>query len=107
MNSVTINFLTKHSARGAGHNVLPIIQFADILPHVGAPDAGVALHVHVVSQGQEPLWAHKEMDSLPQELSSGCIPEEMQVCEFFQIRQHKESEGNFNVCYPNFHNSRP
>ncbi|KAI1240434.1 hypothetical protein IHE44_0008857 [Lamprotornis superbus] len=49
------DFLTKHPAWSASYNMLPIIQFADILAHIGAPNAGVALYVHVVSQGQKPL----------------------------------------------------
>ena len=31
-------------------NVLPIVQFPDVLSNIGASDAGVALHAHVVTQ---------------------------------------------------------
>ena len=42
-------------ARGAGHDVLPVVELPDVLAEVGAADAGVALHVHVVTQSQHHL----------------------------------------------------
>ena len=42
-------------ARGAGDHVLAVVQLADVLAEVGASDAGVALHVHVVSEGEHHL----------------------------------------------------
>lgn len=35
--------------------MLPIVQLPDVLPDVGAPDAGVALDVHVVAQSEQAL----------------------------------------------------
>ena len=35
--------------------MLPVVQLADVLAQVGASDAGVALDVHVVPQGQDNL----------------------------------------------------
>ena len=35
--------------------MLSVIQLPDILTQVGPPNAGVTLHVHVVSQGQNYL----------------------------------------------------
>lgn len=51
--------LTKHTPRRAGHDVLPVVQLPDVLPHVGAPDAGVALHVHVVAEREQALAEHR------------------------------------------------
>ena len=31
-------------------NVLPIVQFPDVLSDIGATDAGMTLHTHVVTQ---------------------------------------------------------
>lgn len=47
--------LTKDTPGCASHNVLPVVQLPDVLPHVGAPDAGVALDVHVVPQSEQAL----------------------------------------------------
>lgn len=47
--------LTEDAPGCAGHDVLPVVQLPDVLPHVGAPDAGVALHVHVVPQSEQAL----------------------------------------------------
>ena len=35
--------------------MLPVVQLADVLAQVGPSDAGVALDVHVVTQGQDNL----------------------------------------------------
>ena len=35
--------------------MLPVVQLSDVLTEVGASDAGVALDVHVVTQGQNNL----------------------------------------------------
>merc|ERR1719295_1176216 len=43
------------SARSSRDDVLPIIQFPDVLPEVGAPNAGVALHIHVIPKCQHHL----------------------------------------------------
>ena len=45
----------KHSPGSSGDHVLPVVQLADVLAQVGASDAGVALDVHVVPQGQDNL----------------------------------------------------
>lgn len=39
-----------NTARGAGHNVLTIVELANILSNVGTTNASMALDVHVVSQ---------------------------------------------------------
>ena len=39
----------------AGNHVLAVVQLPDVLAQVRAADARVALHVHVVSQGQHHL----------------------------------------------------
>ena len=41
------------AARRAGHDVLAVVELADVLADVGAADAGVALHVHVVAEGHD------------------------------------------------------
>ena len=43
----------RHPARRSRHNVLSVVEFADILADVGAADACVALHIHVVSQSHD------------------------------------------------------
>lgn len=45
----------KNTTWRARHDMLAVVQFPDVLPEVGAADAGVALHVHVVSEGQHDL----------------------------------------------------
>jgi hypothetical protein len=47
--------LTKDAPWRACDNVLPIVQLPDVLPDVGAPDAGMALHIHVVPQSEQAL----------------------------------------------------
>ena len=47
--------LTKHSARGSRHYVLPIVQLADVFTDVCAPNAGMTLNIHVVSQSKKHL----------------------------------------------------
>ena len=32
--------------------MLPVVQLADVLPHIGAPNAGMALHAQVVTESQ-------------------------------------------------------
>mmetsp|Transcript_67477 Transcript_67477/g.180286 ORF Transcript_67477/g.180286 Transcript_67477/m.180286 type:complete len:305 (+) Transcript_67477:163-1077(+) len=44
-----------HAARGAHHDLLARLQTADVVPDVGAANAGVALGLHVVAQGQHHL----------------------------------------------------
>lgn len=39
-----------YSSWCARNNVLAVVELANILPNVGATDAGVALHVHIVAQ---------------------------------------------------------
>ena len=45
----------KNSAGGSRNNMLSVVQLSDVLPEVGASNAGVALHVHVISQGKDNL----------------------------------------------------
>ena len=45
----------KHSSRSSRDDVLPIVQFPDVLPKVGPPNAGVTLHIHVVPKCQHHL----------------------------------------------------
>ena len=45
----------KHSPGSSRDNVLAVVQLADVLTQIGASDAGVALDVHVVPQGQDNL----------------------------------------------------
>lgn len=47
--------LTEDAPRCAGNNVLPVVQLPDVLPHVGAPDARMALDIHVVTQSKQAL----------------------------------------------------
>lgn len=47
--------LTEHTSWRARHDVLAVVKLAYVLAHVGAPDAGVTLHVHVVSQSEQHL----------------------------------------------------
>lgn len=35
--------------------MLPVVQLPDVLPDVGAPNAGMALHVHVIPQSKQTL----------------------------------------------------
>lgn len=44
--------LTKHPSRCPCHHVLTIVQFPDVLAHVGPPDAGVTLNIHIVAQSE-------------------------------------------------------
>lgn len=39
-----------YPSRCARNNMLAVVELANILPNVGAADAGVALHVHIVAQ---------------------------------------------------------
>lgn len=41
------------AARGARDDVLAVVELPDVLADVGAADAGVALHVHVVAEGHD------------------------------------------------------
>lgn len=47
--------LTKDTPRCASDNMLSVVQFPDVLPHVGASDTGMALDVHVVTQSKQTL----------------------------------------------------
>ena len=47
--------LTKDPSRSARYNVLPVVQLPDILTNICPTDTGVALHTHVVSNGQHYL----------------------------------------------------
>lgn len=51
--------LTEDTPGGAGDHVLPVVQLPDVLAHVGAADAGMALDVHVVAQGKQSLDSNK------------------------------------------------
>lgn len=51
--------LTKHPSRRPCHHVLTVVQFSDVLTHIGPPDAGVTLDVHVVSQSEQHLHTHE------------------------------------------------
>ena len=48
--------LTKDPSRSARYDMLPIVQLPDILTNVRPSDTGMALHTHVVSNGQHYLW---------------------------------------------------
>jgi hypothetical protein len=43
----------EHTAGRAGHDVLSVLELLDVLADTGAADTGVALDVHVVSQGKD------------------------------------------------------
>ena len=45
----------KDSPGCSRHHVLTVVQLSDVLAQVGSSDAGVALDVHVVAQGQHHL----------------------------------------------------
>ena len=47
--------ITEDTPRCASDNVLSVVQFPDVLPHIGAPDAGMALDIHVVTQSKQAL----------------------------------------------------
>ena len=47
--SILWRSLTIDPAGCTRDNVLPIVQFPDVLSDIGASDAGVALHTHVVT----------------------------------------------------------
>ena len=47
--SILWRSLTIDPARCTRDNVLPIVQFPDVFSNIGASDAGVALHTHVVT----------------------------------------------------------
>lgn len=50
--------LTKHSSRRPCNHMLSVVQFPDVFAHVGSTNAGVALDVHVVTQGEQDLHPH-------------------------------------------------
>lgn len=60
-----------HATRGAHDNVLAQLQFGDVCSHVGAPNAGVALSVHVVPQGYHHLAADRGGEDKEEVLGAG------------------------------------
>lgn len=64
--------LTKHPSRRPCHHVLTVVQFSDVLTHIGPPDAGVTLDVHVVSQSEQHLHTH-ERDRANQNPACGLL----------------------------------
>ena len=50
-----ISRLTKHSTRCARHYVLSIVKLSNVLTNVCPTDTDMALHTHVVSNGQHNL----------------------------------------------------
>lgn len=58
-------YFTKHSSRRPCHHMLSIVQFPDVFTHVGSTNAGVALDVHVVTQGEQHLRKHTRVNENP------------------------------------------
>lgn len=58
--------------------MLPVVQLPDVLPHIGAPDAGMALDVHVVTQREQALNSN-----------------EAHVRAKSETSQFSQNEGNF------------
>lgn len=52
MNKSTI---TEHSAWGSCDNVLTVVKLPDVLTHVRAPNTGMALDIHIVTQSKKNL----------------------------------------------------